>query len=64
MADYTTRVTRADLFSIFLRAGLAFGGGLGILAVMEQELVNTRRAVTKNEFLTIYGIGRMSRVER
>ena len=59
MADYTTRVTRGDLFSIFLRAGLAFGGGLGILAVLEQELVNKRRAVTKNEFLTIYGIGRI-----
>lgn len=59
MADYTTRVTRGDLFSIFLRAGLAFGGGLGILAVLEQELVNKRRAVTTNEFLTIYGIGRI-----
>ena len=59
MADYTTRVTRGDLFSIFLRAGLAFGGGLGILAVLEQELVNKRRAVTTDEFLTIYGIGRI-----
>jgi len=59
MADYTTRVTRGDLFSIFLRAGLAFGGGLGILAVLEEELVNKRRAVTTDEFLTIYGIGRI-----
>ena len=59
MAHYTTRVTRGDLFSIFLRAGLAFGGGLGILAVLEQELVNKRRAVTTDEFLTIYGIGRI-----
>src|SRR3989442_14358706 len=55
--DDSTRVTRGDLFSIFLRAGLAFGGGLGILAVLEQELVNKRRAVTTDEFLTIYGIG-------
>jgi len=47
------------LFSIFLRAGLAFGGGLGILAVLEEELVDKRRAVTKEEFLTIYGIGRI-----
>src|SRR5438105_13098429 len=56
MSDYTSRVTRGDLFAIFLRAGLAFGGGLGILAVLEQELVNKRRAVTTDEFLTIHGI--------
>jgi chromate transporter len=54
-----TLVTRGELFSIFLKAGLAFGGGLGILAVLEDELVDKRRAVTKEEFLTIYGIGRI-----
>ena len=57
--EHTTRVTRGELFSIFLKAGLAFGGGLGILAVLEDELVDKRRAVTKEEFLTIYGIGRI-----
>ena len=57
-----TLVTRCELFSIFLKAGLAFGGGLGILAVLEQELVDQRRAVTREEFLAVYGIGRM--VER
>ena len=57
--QHPTRVTRAELFSIFLKAGLAFGGGLGILAVLEDELVSKRRAVTKEEFLTIYGIGRI-----
>ena len=57
--EHTTRVTRRELFSIFLKAGLAFGGGLGILAVLEDELVDKRRAVTKEEFLTIYGIGRI-----
>ena len=57
--QHATRVTRGELFLIFLRAGLAFGGGLGILAVLEDELVDQRRAVTKEEFLTIYGIGRI-----
>jgi chromate transporter len=56
---HTIRVTRGELFSIFLKAGLAFGGGLGILAVLEDELVDKRRAVTKEEFLTIYGVGRI-----
>ena len=59
MEDHITRVTRGELFSIFFKAGLAFGGGLGILAVLEEELVDKRRAVTKEEFLTIYGMGRI-----
>jgi chromate transporter len=50
---------RGELFLIFLKAGLAFGGGLGILAVLEDELVAKRRVVSKEEFLTIYGIGRI-----
>ena len=54
-----TRLTRGELFWIFLKAGFAFGGGLGILAVLEDELVDKRLAVTKEEFLTIYGIGRI-----
>jgi chromate transporter len=53
------RLTRGELFSVFFKAGLAFGGGLGILAVLEDELVNKRRAVSREEFLTIYGIGRV-----
>ena len=57
--DSAVRVTRGEIFSIFLKAGLAFGGGLGILAVLEEELVNKRRAVTREEFLTIYGMGRI-----
>jgi len=47
------------LFSIFLKAGLAFGGGLGILAVLEDELVSKRHAVSRDEFLSIYGIARI-----
>lgn len=49
----------ADLFMIFLKAGMAFGGGLGILAVLEDELVTKRQLVSRDEFLTIYGIGRI-----
>src|SRR6059058_4676674 len=59
MGDHITRLTRGELFYIFLKTGLAFGGGLGILAVLEEELVDKRRAVTKEEFLTIYGMGRI-----
>ena len=52
-------ITRRALFGIFLKAGLAFGGGLGILAVLEQELVTRRRAVDREEFLRLYGLGRI-----
>ena len=52
-------VTHRDLFWIFLKAGLAFGGGLGILAVLEDELVTRRKAVSREDFLTYYGISRI-----
>lgn len=48
-----------DLFAIFLKAGLAFGGGLGILAVLEDELVTKRGALTREEFLSTYALGRV-----
>jgi chromate transporter len=51
-------LSRVELFLIFLKAGLAFGG-LGILAVLEDELVSKHPVVSKEEFLTIYGIGRI-----
>jgi chromate transporter len=52
-------ISRRVLFGIFLKAGLAFGGGLGILAVLEQELVTRRQAVGREEFLRLYGLGRI-----
>jgi chromate transporter len=53
------RVTHADVFWIFLRAGLAFGGGLGILAALEDELVTRRKALSRADFLSFYGIARL-----
>lgn len=53
------RLTRTQLFLIFFKAGCAFGGGLGILAVLEDELVTKRQLVTHDEFLTTYAIGRL-----
>ena len=48
-----------NLFIIFFKAGCAFGGGLGILTVLEDELVTKRQAVNRDEFLAIYGMGRI-----
>lgn len=58
-ADAAARLTRRELFWIFFKAGWAFGGGLGILAVLEDELVTRRRAVTREEFLSTYAIARI-----
>lgn len=53
------KVSYRQLFWIFLRAGMAFGGGLGILAVLEQELVTRYKAISREDFLTYYAISRI-----
>jgi chromate transporter len=55
----TAKLRQRDLFWIFLKAGLAFGGGLGILAVLEDEFVSKRGLVSSEDFLAIYGLGRV-----
>src|SRR5205814_2095319 len=42
------------LFMLFLRAGMNFGGGLAIMAILSKELVDRRRAMSRREFLTLY----------
>ena len=49
-----------QLFVLFLKAGLAFGGVLAMMAILEEELVTRRRLLTRPEFLAIYGIGRVA----
>ena len=57
--ERTAPLTRRDLFMIFFKAGWAFGGGLGILAVLEDELVTRRGALTREEFLSTYAVARI-----
>jgi chromate transporter len=47
------------LFRLFLRAGLIFGGGLAVTAVLLQDLVDRRRAITRAYFLALYGLARL-----
>jgi chromate transporter len=53
------RLPLGALFLVFLKAGCAFGAGLGILAALEDEVVTRRRIVPRDEFLATYGIGRI-----
>lgn len=52
-------LSRRQLFLTFLKAGLAFGGGLGILAALEEELVHKQQVVSREDFLANYALGRM-----
>ena len=47
------------LFWIFLKSGMAFGGGSGIVGLLREELVDKRRALTGGEFVTLYGLGKI-----
>jgi len=47
------------LFVLFLRAGMIFGGGLACTAVLLQELVDRRKALTRSHFLALYGLARL-----
>ena len=48
-----------DLFRLFFQAGLIFGGGAVITAVLLKELVDRRRAISRSEFLAVYGLARI-----
>jgi chromate transporter len=47
------------LFLLFLRIGLSFGAGTGMSAVLQEELVHKRQAITRGEFMTWYGLARL-----
>lgn len=53
------RLGYREIFGVFFRAGLAIGGGLSILGVLQVELVERRRLLSREEFLAIYGLGRI-----
>lgn len=48
-----------DLFRLFLRLGGSFGAGTGMSAVLQEELVDRRKDVTRAEFMTVYGLARI-----
>ncbi|MBV9174145.1 MAG: chromate transporter [Chloroflexi bacterium] len=38
---------------------MAFGAGTGMTAYLQQELVNHRKAIARDEFMTLYGLARI-----
>jgi chromate transporter len=58
-APLTGTLSRWDVFKVFFKAGCALGGGPGIMAALEEELVRKRRVVTAEDFLSTYALGRI-----
>ncbi|HVT01394.1 MAG TPA: chromate transporter [Patescibacteria group bacterium] len=53
------KMTYKKLFWIFLKAGLAFGGGLAVIFAMEEELVQKHRLMSKKEFMDLFALARI-----
>ena len=53
------RLRPVELFILFFKAGCGFGGGLAVLALLEEELVTRRRMMTRSELIALWSIGRI-----
>lgn len=53
------RLSLGQVFKIFFKAGCAFGGGLGVLGLLQEELVTLRRILPDKELVTLWSIGRL-----
>jgi chromate transporter len=48
-----------EIFAVFFRAGLAFGGGVNVLGVLDEQMVERRKWIAKDDLLAMYAIGRI-----
>jgi chromate transporter len=53
------RLPLTQLFVIFFKAGCGFGGGLSVLALLEEELVTRRRMMSRTDLIALWSIGRI-----
>lgn len=59
ISESRQRLSLAQLFVVFFKAGCAFGGGLGVLALLQEQLVTLRRILPDKELVTLWSIGRL-----
>jgi chromate transporter len=57
--EQRTSLSLGQLFAVFFKAGCAFGGGLGVLGLLQEQLVTLRRILPDKELLTLWSIGRI-----
>ncbi|HEX4192394.1 MAG TPA: chromate transporter [Stellaceae bacterium] len=59
IAETRPKLSLGQLFIIFFKAGCGFGGGLGVLALLQEQLVTLRRILPDKELMTLWSIGRL-----
>jgi chromate transporter len=59
IADTQPKLSLGQLFIIFFKAGCGFGGGLGVLGLLQEQLVISRRILPDKELMTLWSIGRL-----
>jgi chromate transporter len=52
-------ISLRTLFLLFLKVGMSFGAGVGMSAVLQDELVRKRQAISRGEFMALYGLARL-----
>jgi chromate transporter len=58
--NVTATVSLGRLLAIFLKVGsIGFGGGMAVIALMEQEFVRKRRLIPLDEFVHSVGLGQV-----
>jgi chromate transporter len=58
-AEAEASVSLRALCAMFLKVGLSFGAGTGMSAVLLDDLVHKRKAMSRGEFLALYGLARL-----
>ena len=53
------RMSLRELFRLFFKLGCSFGAGTAMTALLQDELVEKRREVSKSEFMSVYGLARI-----
>lgn len=48
-----------ELFRLFLKLGRQFGAGTAMTALLQEELVEKRRDLSRSEFMGLYGLARI-----
>jgi chromate transporter len=57
---FRERISLARLLALFFKIGsIGFGGGMAVIALMEQEFVRERQLLTAEEFLNGVGLGQI-----
>jgi chromate transporter len=60
MDEGNAAITLPGLIAAFLKVGsIGFGGGMAVIALMEEEIVRKRRIITLNDFISGVGLGQI-----